>query len=158
MNMSSVCDETANNEVCLYDGGDCCLDKSKKDLTLCRTCLCLVSLDEEMIATKFQELDVRTFDAYKAYDSTALLFVSHVAMPVVSHKICAQVCLDPDLEDIVNGWLYDFDSRTCTCAWFESRTCSDQEDLLRHLFPVNTGNVLGTGAYIQMAKMLTCGT
>ncbi len=151
----SVCDEKTNIELCLYDGGDCCLDEGQKDLTLCRTCLCLVSVDEDLIATRFQKLDVKAFDA-DVYDSSALLFVSHVSSPVVSNEICSQVCLDPGLEDIVNGWLYNFERRTCTCAWFESRRCSDQVDLLAEMSPKSPENIFGTAVYIQMNRMLTC--
>ncbi len=31
-----VCDEPTNNELCHWDGGDCCLDKTLKDDTLCQ--------------------------------------------------------------------------------------------------------------------------
>ncbi len=31
-----VCDEPTNNERCHWDGGDCCLDKTLKDDTLCQ--------------------------------------------------------------------------------------------------------------------------
>ncbi len=31
-----VCDEATNNELCLWDGGDCCVDRSKKGTSFCK--------------------------------------------------------------------------------------------------------------------------
>ncbi len=30
-----ICDDLANNELCVYDGGDCCLDVTLTDLSFC---------------------------------------------------------------------------------------------------------------------------
>ncbi len=38
-----ICDDLANNELCIYDGGDCCLDVALADLSFCAVSIAFIS-------------------------------------------------------------------------------------------------------------------
>ncbi len=149
-----VCDEATNNERCLFDGGDCCLDVHKKETSLCRTCTCELLTQDDQLEKSFQELDVRQLKRAEDF-SNLILTMSHLTTDVTSKGVCTTLCLIGDLADKVNGWSYDNVTRTCTCAWLESTECI--QDVLsenKTLSPHEQSEEFQ--AYIQMTKFLNC--
>ncbi len=47
-----VCDETTNNELCHWDGGDCCRDRGKKSESFCKV-ICGAKPDHVQVKKKF---------------------------------------------------------------------------------------------------------
>ncbi len=149
-----VCDELTNTEMCLYDGGDCCLDVDKKDTTLCLSCICQLTIDNKLITNAYENLGLKKSRQTDLF-AEALLSISHVTTNVITKEVCTMVCLDPELDDKVNGWIYNFDSKKCTCVWLKSTTCRKEDIVISHDF-VGLANDIDTEAYVQLAKFLDC--
>ncbi len=131
-----VCDEAANNPMCLYDGGDCCLESKNKDALL----------------EDFERLDVRQFDRIGDYELVLTKRVKTVE-DVVTLDVCSSLCLDLGEDQPVNAWKYNNETRVCECSMVSSdHFCSQSVTLSDEL--MKNGSEL---AYIQKAQLLECG-
>ncbi len=123
-----ICDELTNTEVCEYDGGDCCLDKNRKDTSMCETCTCLQSVSIDDLESKFKSTEVMMFQHSGNFDNLVLHW-EKVVVDVRSDLICFTLCLDAEAQEFVNGWKFDSDSNTCSCAWLKSTECANELNL-----------------------------
>ncbi len=121
-----VCDEASNNEKCLFDGGDCCLEN--KDRDLCKDCTCQMTVDEVELANQFSALDIKPVKdpprleaAIEITNGWALVVEDVVSLPV-----CAMVCLEHKDSDKLNTWHYQFNERLCKCGWVHSSNCPEK--------------------------------
>ncbi len=149
-----VCDELTNNELCLYDGGDCCLNDGDKDTTLCDSCICQLTIDDKLISNAFENLGLRRTVPEDHFTET-LLSLSYTTTNVISSVVCTIVCLDPDLDETVNAWIYNFNSKRCSCVWIKSTTCQ-QDSLVNRNISGLSSYIADTEGYIQQRKILDC--
>ncbi len=144
-----VCDEATNNAMCLYDGGDCCLESKNKEL--CRECDCRQTKDKDELFEDFARLDVRQFDRIGDYELVLTKRVKTVE-DVVTLDVCSSHCLDLGDDQPVNAWKYNNATRVCECSMVSSDNfCSQSVTLLEVM---KNGSEV---AYIQKAQLLECG-
>ncbi len=156
-----VCDEKTNTEACLWDGGDCCLNSQKKDRTLCRECVCQVTVNETQLMTAFRSTEVMLLPKDLNFDSL-ILKTAKIVPDVFMADVCSLLCLE--LVDTVNGWSYDGLEHTCTCAWLKSTECIREMDLtevdvnrfLNPSYGVALSIALVIESYVQLAKTVDC--
>ncbi len=142
-----VCDETANIEKCLFDGGDCC--KENKDIGLCRNCTCILSVDRKELEDQMNGLAVRPVEDPMAIENEAwTIEVEDVA----SVQVCTIVCLDHEKNDELNAWLYIKDERVCKCGWVESTFCPEKIVIVDWTWKDNQSM-----AFIQLNQTVSCG-
>ena len=125
-----VCDELTNTEQCLFDGGDCCLEKKIKEL--CRDCTCKVNIDMEDLTNKFKLFDVKVFQDQEQYKVAhnkqkvgKLSIFSFLKEWVVkemksvsdveSIDTCSTLCLEEELDVESNSWVYRNSTGRCKC-------------------------------------------
>ncbi len=151
-----VCDELTNTKLCLFDGGDCCLDKQKKDTTLCKICTCRLSVDIDELRDTFKNTQVMMME--NPYDFQSLILRTEKSVnDVLSKDVCSTMCLE--FHDTVNGWKYDGSTNTCTCSWLKSTGCTNELTLkdvnfFDELTPFMENFVQ---SFIQMTKTMDCG-
>ena len=155
-----VCDELTNTERCLWDGGDCCHDRSKIDTTMCKICICKATVDTVHLRTIFNATKVMRLSDPNDFQRLSLKKTKTVE-EVVELGVCTVVCLDSSLANLVNAWMYDQESRTCTCSWLKSTQCLDEHNLQRVISP-DDNNDANYGfatmqSFVQMTKILPCG-
>ncbi len=147
----SVCDEVTNIEACLFDGGDCCLEKKNEDL--CHNCMCKMSLDLSYIKSRFVEQDVRRFRDDGQFRKLIQLRAKMVK-DVENVNTCSMLCLDDgDLEGKINSWLFNLTSRACKCTWINTIMFLTH-DIGALLKDKNAGDAI---IFIQMSKQITTG-
>ncbi len=130
----SVCDEATNIALCLYDGGDCCLEA--KDTTLCKNCSCMLLVTEDDLQNDFDTWEIHPLDTSIDFSTVISNTNSSVKVEeVVSSPVCSVLCLDHKKFDRINAWQYDAKERVCTCGWIQSTTCLEA-DLWRLKFRV----------------------
>ena len=147
-----VCDETTNTEICLYDGGDCCLEI--KDTKLCHNCSCILLIDSEILLEQFADSETKPF---KDPDMVELAIEKWIVMvlDVVSRQVCAKLCLDHDKQDQINAWHYLESLQICKCGWIESTPCA--EHLVTLDWNLTEISDLTHNVYLQMEKTIPCG-
>ena len=150
-----VCDETTNTELCLYDGGDCCLDREKKDTTLCQRCTCKVAFDERDLKDTLNTTDVMMFENPEDFESL-ILRTEKTVHDVLEIDVCSAMCLE--YGDTVNGWRYNEFTGTCTCAWLKSTDCLEDLPMkeVMQFSGTNAVTSVSVTSYIQMSKTLPC--
>ena len=147
-----VCDEATNIEACFFDGGDCCLDRSKKDTTLCKTCTCKVTMDKDKLISTFKATKVMMFEDPVDFQGRVLATEKSVD-DVLADEVCSAMCLD--FSETVNAWKYNGLATTCTCSWLKSTECFMDNDLKEVTLSNASSNLL-IGSYVQMTKLLDC--
>ncbi len=70
---------------------------------------------------------------------------------VVPKDVCDTICTLPELEQVINGWKFDYQTNVCTCVWLTSLTCN----WTTALDPNET--LSDVVAYVQLSKTLPCG-
>ncbi len=148
-----VCDEVTNTEICLYDGGDCCLED--KDTSMCKVCTCRLRVDEKKIASQFKQLGVRQFKDPPAFNTMIGETLVVKVKDVLSDKVCSVLCLDKDKDATVNAWHFTI-TKTCRCAWIESTSCIEEKDL-QNSSEIESAPFSTMVAFVQMTKMIPCG-
>ncbi len=160
MMRDGVCDELTNTPQCLWDGGDCCLGRTKKDTTMCKICTCRVTVDHEALSQTFIESKVMRFNDPSDFE-LAVLRTEKTVDDVLTLKECSTLCSDSSVTDVVNAWRYNAETSTCTCSWLKSTYCLDlsraeEEDydngLIDSYFDFNI-----VTAFAQTGKILACG-
>ncbi len=149
-----VCDELTNVERCLFDGGDCCLVNKTK--SMCSVCTCKQKVNSGELASAFDKYQVRLVGYPEDYLQSVSSEVKAVE-DVESEDVCSVLCLEKELEDQVNSWLFYHDSRNCTCSWLETHFC-DYETLLFH--PIDESSSMPwteMSFFVQMRKTIPCG-
>ena len=154
MMRDGVCDEATNIEACVFDGGDCCLEKKNEDL--CHNCVCKMSLDLGFIESKFDEQEVRMFRD----DGQFRKFIQMRAKMVTDVEnvdTCSMLCLnDGDIKGKINSWFFNFTSQACKCTWINTNIFLTHSDIIGA--PVKYKNVSSEAiTFIQMSKQFTTG-
>ncbi len=151
-----VCDELTNTELCFYDGGDCCLDREKKDNTLCKTCTCKVSVDDAKLRDTFKTTQVMKIEKPEDFQRL-ILRTEKTVNDVLKLEVCSAMCTE--FTDTVNGWRYNGMTSTCTCSWLRSTECFNDELPLKEVGFFDETDVFAQASitsYIQLSKILNC--
>ncbi len=149
----SVCDESSNTAICLYDGGDCCLEF--KATHLCKNCSCILEVDVDKLQDSFDRLNILPLvDPSKLVPAVNDIWTVQVE-DVVSGQVCAVLCLDHELADNINSWYYQEHTKVCRCGWIGAQVCP--ENLVDHDGTDLETAAKTTSAYVQLEKSLPCG-
>ncbi len=146
-----VCDEATNIEVCLFDGGDCCLEQKNEEL--CGKCICKMGLDLPFIQERFEEADVQMF-VDKGQFRKLIQMRAKMVQDVQNVNTCSMLCLNDDMDGKINSWLFNHTSRACKCTWINTIV------FLIHDIgaPVKDNKTVTDAlAVIQMSKQFTSG-
>ncbi len=122
-----VCDEVTNNEKCLFDGKDCCIQNTNIDDSLCLECICKLDIDMVELNQKFKDYDVQIHldsinDHWETFKDVKVI------NNVENEEVCALLCLPGEEnryntpgEATVDSWIYNGQSqnRTCSCTQME---------------------------------------
>ncbi len=132
-----VCDEITNNARCLFDGGDCCLEK--KITRLCQDCTCILEADPTELNRKLKQNRVKIFNRCDSdtNDINSELFVTVLTVEEVASKwVCYTICLA--LKPEVNSLTF-LESTNNVCSAFtgcyykeELMTIQDNRDLSKN--------------------------
>ncbi len=124
-----ICDDVSNIDRCLFDGGDCC--ESKKDTLFCSSCTCKIDFDPTTLNDLYKTWSVKVFENISQHDRLFTAIPKSVE-DVETKETCSYLCLDGSLEDQVNSWTYDFDTRQCDCTWvdIDATLCTESIALL----------------------------
>ncbi len=146
----SVCDERANIEECLYDGGDCCLEfKVKK---FCKNCSCILTVDREKLTEDFANLNIKPLQSSAEINEHVGNWTVKVE-DVISQQVCAVLCLNHNKKVEINTWYFDEMERVCRCGWFASAQCPENKVALNWTLD-NVANLSNT--FIQLGKTISC--
>ncbi len=152
----SVCDELTNTEQCLYDGGDCCLEV--KQTSLCRFCTCQKKVDLVQLEQDFSNLGVKQLKKSVDFESLITYQVKRV-IDVQDQFVCFLVCQDSNGEEESNSWKFEFDSKSCTCAWAD-HNCKEKSISLLPIagIEVEKTNVpkTETVGFVMSQNLLSC--
>ncbi len=147
-----ICDESLNNELCLFDGDDCCMELKSTPQCI-EDCSCKRLLDEDSLKTDLDRNEVKVADMDYMIGWTIIKKVTDV----VSAEVCSSLCLEIKPHDVVDGWYFDGD---CSCLWVNSLFfCSQLEniDLVPYTqFPKNQ-NAIGL-LFLKTVGLPDCGT
>ena len=150
-----VCDEESNIEVCLYDGGDCCLEKKSK--RFCKVCTCLMAVNVEELKQKVTANEVKVFKNYSEFENL-LTAVVKIVTEVNSSEVCALLCLDEKLDQISNSWLYKDADNQCWCTVVKSTFLGETSvSLLEFETYKNESLDNDDIAFVQLLKLFTNG-
>ncbi len=161
----AVCDELTNNKVCLYDGGDCCLEAKVR--TQCQDCSCRAVIEPGKLQRQFEDLAIEPlnevpFNSNNEQQAHILDMQIVKVEEVVSSTTCAVICLDHQRGNDINAWHYQADAQVCRCGWMKSKFCPRAKALHEGNRPLQKNNdndqmVLAHNSYIQLAKTVLCG-
>ncbi len=142
-----VCDEITNVERCLFDGTDCCRRDSSKQM--CNVCICKMLVDmDEFYNDKIPKFNARALHDPSDFETQDM--TNWLEMPKSeSFETCSMMCMDVELEALVNSWTYESMSKTCNCAWIEHIS---QDIATQHVEKVNS-----QFSIVQLDKMLLTG-
>ncbi len=122
-----VCDEVTNNEQCLFDSGDCCLDnfESKKYCTSCQ-CDILGILKTKNMLINYHYILIQLVDFDKIESQMKLFAVERLYLDesvevltenhfndVARLEACTMFCL---IQSSSHAWTWDPVQRTCKCV------------------------------------------
>ncbi len=145
-----ICDEVANIEVCLFDGGDCCLDSKRKDTSQCQICTCKLSVNNTLLAEDFEEQNIKELETPNDFELLTSKILDRIEFhDVASKEVCSKVCLEPELNDQVNGWMFDKATKVCVCAWLMPANVKIKESQQQEFETVLSN------AYIQLDKTIS---
>ncbi len=150
-----VCDEVANIERCLYDGGDCC--KENKDKDLCRDCQCILFIDQENVESQFNELDIKPVSNTQDLETAIArkggwtIYVENV----LNVQVCTVLCLDHKKAEELNAWRYHANNQSCKCGWVESKSCPETMVLDTEITDISL--IANHQAFVQLKKTVPCG-
>ena len=148
-----MCDELTNIELCLYDGGDCCLEG--KDTTLCQNCSCMLLVKSDDLQEDFETFDIQPFEYATDFFKVIGNWTVEVE-EVLSGPVCAVLCLDHEKHDQINAWHYDKENLFCTCGWVESSKCP--EYLVRTNWTLMALDLTREeDSFVQLGKTVPCG-
>ncbi len=154
-----VCDEIANTERCLYDGGDCCL--ANKQTHLCHVCTCVFRIDPTLANRKRKETGVQIYNLLEHDIVKHLVVVEDVK----GELNCMWLCLQMDgsnSEELSEANSYYFNANggigTCICTHLVScyRSCSltslHDNKIQRKRGEMSDSRVF----HVQVTKILSC--
>ncbi len=145
----SVCDEIANTELCLFDGGDCCLEaKVRKH---CKNCSCILTAKPEKVQEKLLKMDVK---AVTSDPGDVILSWTVTVEEVISGPVCAVLCLDHKQIDQINAWHYNNKSQLCRCGWTKHTICP--ENLKSRKWAMNRVFNSSGDVFVALNKTIPC--
>ncbi len=122
-----VCDEDLNNELCSYDGGDCCLE-FKSTLTCTNDCSCKMSVNHDLLVKDLERGEVMLSADTMAWGnwSENVVATKKMIKDVSSAEVCSLLCMKTSLAGLINAWIFNF--LDCSCVWIDmSFLCSLKE-------------------------------
>ncbi len=148
-----VCDELTNVERCLFDGGDCC--RQNKTSTLCKVCTCKIKFDDSELTQDLKKHNTNLVKNPVPYISSSVISEEKLIEDVQSKDTCSVLCLEKELENRVNSWVFHISNKTCICLWIENTFCESEDSLV----PVNSQQSLQWQVflYVQLDKLIACG-
>ncbi len=152
-----VCDEVTNIERCLYDGGDCCLEKKANHL--CNVCTCKMDIDEEELHSDLEHHRVELFEDSDDFSAVTVSIIKTI-QDVIDLNVCSMICLDKEHTSLSNAWIFIKDIDQCQCTLVETTICYDTDGSGIRVKPF-LGQLRSldkdTLAFIQLDKTLPCG-
>ncbi len=74
--------------------------------------------------------------------------IEKIVEDVASKNVCDAICTLDELDNVVNAWVFSYETWDCTCAWLTSMTCD---------WKTADKSAGATVAQLQLAKVLPCG-
>ncbi len=149
----AVCDEATNAAVCLFDGGDCCLEF--KATHLCKNCSCILTVDSKKLIEQFKSLGIRPLKNPGEFKSVIQKDIDITVEDVISGPVCAVLCLDSEREaDSINSWEYRQSQKTCQCGWIESTMYSNDLVIKDWTLTNVTANLTMFNTFVQLNKTI----
>ncbi len=110
-------------------------------------------MDEVELLARFKTYRIEELkDPDRQFDPS---HTEKTVLNVESKGVCDTICTQPELNQVVNAWKFNFKTDICTCAWLSSLQCNWET-----IDPVEgqeDDDVGVTVAYVQMVKTLPCG-
>ncbi len=124
-----LCDEVTNNELCLYDGGDCCLER--KSTPLCVDCTCKIAVDLDQLEARLAEHKILvTAQPINAFIADAPFETTKEVDEVLDTFVCSLICLDMLMISATNAWIFNENGQnTCICGFLCLDNNIDQTQL-----------------------------
>ncbi len=120
-------------------------------MTYKQECTCDLRINEEKLRTTIQNTNVK-----KLLDPALNFNPIHedkTVIRVASKEVCAVICTNPDLKNLVNAWSFKTGNGLCSCAWLKATSC-DWESITTDIVDNDDDSTI---AYVQMSKTLHCG-
>ncbi len=153
----SVCDDSSNTAICLYDGGDCCLEF--KDTKLCKKCACILQVDDVKLLDHFRDRDILPLENPNALETAVNNKWTVKVEGVVSGKVCSMLCIEHQNQTYINSWHYQtMPKGLCRCGWVESVHCPRETMMVDYKWTLNTSALSDSdqGAFVQLKKVVPC--
>ncbi len=152
----SVCDEETNTAVCLFDGGDCCLELKVKDF--CKNCSCNLVVKSAKLLELFVNTDFKPLKNPERITEEAKVVRWIIEVDdVVSGAVCAMLCLEHDEKrSYINAWHYDKIQQVCHCGWIDSSPCPEHL-IIPDWQLTGVADLACHNSYLQMKKTVPCG-
>ena len=147
-----VCDQTTNTKICLFDGGDCCLEE--KITNLCKVCTCKLAVDKQELNQSFAKFDVKRFVSVNKFQNLIERRIKKV-VNVLNSDVCSLICLDKTTVDFINSWIYDGQNSNCVCTMIDATFTSNDEIKLESVSSDSKRKL--TKSFVQMSKILKKG-
>ncbi len=154
----TVCDDSSNTPICLYDGGDCCLEF--KNTELCKNCSCVLDVDLDQMLWQFEDLNIMPIANPEDLDPEIEECWTTIEVDdVMSSQVCAMLCLDHYKASQINAWQYQERDQLCKCGWIVSMACP--ETLVSSNWTLDNSSLsntaLGTNVFVKLEMTVPCG-
>ncbi len=156
MKGDGVCDERLNNEPCLFDGGDCCLEFKSTPLCI-EDCSCKLVVDKSVLAKKLSENKVQLIldDEYRDAELQDNIVITYkYVTSVTTANVCSLLCIEPEIERFVNAWIFDGD---CSCLWMSSLYLCAQAKTENLISYDESEEGAGVSVFLKFSNSPDCG-
>ncbi len=124
-----VCDRDTNTELCIYDGGDCCLENKVTDL--CQDeCICKLPFDLDQLTEEMAELGAKFHLDHESKEDRfrSIMLVEDVEFKETCFALCLSEARMPPFSviDSMIFWIQDGKS-FCQCSTMED--CYNETDI-----------------------------
>ena len=108
-----MCDDAANIEECLFDGGDCCLET--KNRHLCQDCHCRKPVDALFVENGIDAKQLGIIGLRVSSVESLEQNIAGIFRDMVKSDECSMMCLLLDSKSIVAAWFFNPLEKLCVC-------------------------------------------